>query len=372
MMNNNEEQKPDFDLQKEEAESILSKVLIPILITSKKTRKIVYANPYAQKQYEITLDELMGMEVAEFYTNEAQREKILSKFKEGEAIENLEMHWKTHKGNTFYGLLSLTTIWFKGEECFMGMVKDITLQKEQDAKLARQTKMQALGEMISNVAHHWRQPLNAITVSASGLVLQQELEILDDQTLKDELHSIEQEAKFLSQTIDEFRDLIDDANHQEKLEFSLNSTVDAALSINSYSFTVDKYFSNDVTILGISNRLVQTISNILQNCEDIFMTRLYERDEMYVKLTTQLTPKTAIIQILDNGGGIPDNIIDKVFEPYFTTAHQSPGKGLGLYNSLKMIGEDMNGTLSVANEEFIDPRERECRGAKFTIEIPFL
>lgn len=370
MINSSEENQPDLHLLKEEAESILSKLMIPILITSKKSRKIVYANPYAQKQYETSLEALLGMEVSELYTNDEQREKILSALKDDETVENLEMHWQTLKGNTFYGLLSLTAITFKGEECFMGMVKDITLQKEQDAKLAKQSKMEALGEMMGNVAHHWRQPLNAITVSASGLVLQQEMDILDKQVLIDELHSIEDEAKFLSRTIDDFRDLIDDANKHEKLNFSLNSTIEVALAINKFSFYVDLDLEKDIEIFGISNRLVQSISNILQNCEDIFETKLFEPEEMYVKLTTKITDETALIEIQDNGGGVPESIIDKVFEPYFTTAHQSPGKGLGLYNSLKMVSEDLGGTLGVRNKEFEGPDNQSFKGAMFFISIP--
>ncbi|MEA2050218.1 MAG: ATP-binding protein [Campylobacterota bacterium] len=367
-MNNNEEKLiNELKSQKEQAEEMLSRILLPILITSKETRKIVYANPYAQKQYETTLDVLVGMEVSEFYTNDAQREKILSSLQDTGTVENLEMHWKTIKGNTFYGLLSLTDITFNNEKCFMGMVKDITLQKEQDMKLARQSKMEALGEMISNVAHQWRQPLNAITVSASGLVLQQELDILDSQTMIDELHLIEKEATFLSKTIDDFRDLIDDANKHEKLKFSLNSTIAAIMSINSYSFIVQKELCEDIEILGISNKLVKSISNILQNSDDAFIKT--SQNKRVVILKTYLRNNNAIIEISDNAGGIDNTIIDKIFEPYFTTYHQSPGKGLGLFNSQKMIQEDMNGHLSVCNQN-INYEDKEYNGVCFKIEIP--
>ncbi len=369
-MNNTEvELIKQLQTQKEQAETILSKILLPILITSKETRKIVYANPYAQKQYETTLDVLVGMEVSEFYTNEAQREKILSALKDDGTVENLEMHWRTIKGNTFYGLLSLTDIVFNDEDCFMGMVKDITIQKEQDMKLARQSKMEALGEMISNVAHQWRQPLNAITVSSSGLVLQQQLDILDADTLIEELNMIEKEAKFLSKTIDDFRDLIDDANKHEKLKFSLNSTIAATLSINKYTFEIKKELSDDILILGVSNKLVQTISNILQNADDVFIKNQQEKRLLIIK--TYLNNANAMIEICDNGGGISDSIIDRIFEPYFTTYHQSPGKGLGLFNAAKMIKEDMNGYLTATNIQ-LEHQGENYTGANFKIEIPIV
>jgi PAS domain S-box-containing protein len=125
-MNQNEIKKLVNQLQeqKTEAQNILSKILLPILITSKETRKIVYANPYAEKQYEINLDTLVGMEVSEFYTDGEQRDKIISNIKSDGTVENLEMNFKTHLGKKFIGLLSVTNINFHGEACFMGMVKD--------------------------------------------------------------------------------------------------------------------------------------------------------------------------------------------------------------------------------------------------------
>ena len=221
----------------DESHDIISKILLPILITSKKTRKILYANPYAQKQYETTLDKLIGMEVAELYTDENQREKIISSIKEDGKVENLEMDFKTMKGNRFTGLLSLTDITFKGEDCFMGMVKDITLQLEQEKRLARQSKMEALGEMISNIAHHWRQPLNAISISASGIIAQKNFGILEDEDLVESLEIIEKEAQFLSQTLNNFSKMIVEAQG-ESTNFMVNSLLHKIISTNKYNFEI--------------------------------------------------------------------------------------------------------------------------------------
>ncbi|MBD3842104.1 MAG: PAS domain-containing protein, partial [Campylobacterales bacterium] len=297
-MNNQQDIIKKLQGQLNEIQSILNLILLPILITSKKTRKIVYANPYAQKQYETTLEHLIGSEISQFYTNDEQREKILTNLKEDGTVENLEMHWKTAKGNTFYGLLSLTSINYNSEECYMGMVKDITLQKEQDARLARQSKMEALGEMISVVAHHWRQPLNAITVSSSGLLLQQELGILELENIKIELETINKEAQFLSGIIDDFRDIINDTDTNQQTHFSLNTTILTAHSINNYDFEIVKNLSEDLKLFGVANKFVKAIGYILQNCEDIFKIRLL--DEKYVLISTSVHDNTIEISIQDS------------------------------------------------------------------------
>jgi len=356
----------ELDFQKRQAENILSKILLPILITSKKTRKIVYANPYAQKQYETTLEQLVGMEVSEFYTNESQREKILSNLKEDGTVENLEMHWKTHKGNTFYGLLSLTHITFNDEDCFMGMVKDITIQKEQDARLAHQEKMTALTEMMSNVAHQWRQPLNSISLLASGVRLQKQMGIIDDTSLDLDLQEIEKEAKNLSKIIDEFKVMIDDANQHIMASFNLNNTFDTLLSLNKYDFKIDINIEEEINLFGKSSKFIESIEAILQNSNDIFKIR--DIKDPFVQIKAIVVDYKIIITILDNAGGIPSNIISKVFEPYFTTEHQSQGKGLGLYNVHNTI-EEMQGKIEVENKIFTH-NNTQFMGANFIITLP--
>lgn len=334
-----------------QSDTIISKILFPILITSKKTRLIVYANPYAQQQYETTLEQLIGMEVSEFYTDEKQRDKIIASIKDDGKVENLEMSFKTMKGNKFIGLLSLTDITFNGEECFMGMVKDITIQKEQEKKLARQSKMEALGEMISNIAHHWRQPLNAISISTSGIIVQQEMGILSDEEMMESMNIIDQQAQFLSKTLDGFRDMIDDAQF-DKMNFRLNSIIKGITKKGDYNFKIELDLDDDVVLFGAKQTMEKSIVSILNNSKEKF--ELNDNQDIKVVYIRTLKKEYSItIDIFDNGGGISEDIIDKVYEPYFTTSHMSRGKGLGLFNTHKFLTVDMRGSIDIKNKKVV-------------------
>ena len=129
-INDLENQVKVLNNEKNDLENIFSTILCPILITSKDTREIVYANPYAQSQYEISEDELIGLPIDTFYTDDMQKHKILNAFKTKGMVRNLELHYKTYNNNTFAGLLSLMDIKFRGQDCFIGIVSDITSQQE--------------------------------------------------------------------------------------------------------------------------------------------------------------------------------------------------------------------------------------------------
>ena len=122
-----------------EFENIFSHILSPILITRKTTGEVVYANPYAQSQYEISEDELMGLNIDVFFTNDAQKDKIYDCFKNKGMVRSLELDFKTFNNNIFTGLLSLIDIIFKQEECFISIVSDISSQKELYDKLKQKS-----------------------------------------------------------------------------------------------------------------------------------------------------------------------------------------------------------------------------------------
>jgi len=147
----------ELENQKKQTDSILASVLLPMLITSKKTRKILYANSYAEKQYETTINELLGKEISMFYTYEGQREEILSELNEKGMIENFETIFKTAKGKTFDAILSLVDIEYEGEDCFLGVASDITNQKE-------------LQKEIESIHKHTRESIEYAALIQSALI----------------------------------------------------------------------------------------------------------------------------------------------------------------------------------------------------------
>ncbi len=262
---------------------------------------------------------------------------------------------------------------------YIGVFTNITKQKEQEKLLKdkeqilfQQSKMASMGEMLENIAHQWRQPLSIISTSASGLQAQKEFNQLDDKFLDSSLCTIVESTQHLSKTIDDFRNFF--KPDKEKINFLLGDALEKSLNIVNSKFKNRsiKIEKNIVKILlkGFENELVQVIMNILNNAKDILedkdindrfiIINSYEEDKVYAVLTIQ-----------DSGGGIKNDILGKVFEPYFTTKHQKQGTGIGLYMSEEIISKHMHGKLTVENRTF-NHNGKQYTGALFKIYIPLV
>jgi len=238
------------------------------------------------------------------------------------------------------------------------------LNRKQDKKLYDTAKMAQMGEMIGNIAHQWRQPLSVISTAASGMKIEKEFNILDDDKFNNYCDSIERNTQYLSTTIDTFRDFIKEK--KELKEVILQDRIDGALSIISSSLNnhfiklVNEInYDKKIKVTLVLGELSQVIINIINNAKDILVEN--KVDEPYIKIGCVRKNSIATITIEDNGGGIPSDIIPKIFDPYFTTKHQTQGTGLGLHMSYKIITESLQGKLYVKNTEI---------GAMFIIELP--
>jgi len=250
-------------------------------------------------------------------------------------------------------------------------IEDITKQKEQELLLIQQSKMASMGEMIGNIAHQWRQPLSAITTHASGSLLYKEMEVLTDEQMIKSFNEIIKNANFLSETIDDFRNFFEESKHKEP--FSIIQEVEHIKGIikNSYINNnieiVQTQPDEDVICNGIKNEFGQVLINILNNAKDV----LVERDikNRFVKICIESTKTNCCVKIYDNAGGIPKDILPKIFEPYFTTKHQTQGTGIGLHMSSEIIFKHFKGTLVAINEQF-SIADEDYYGACFIIDIP--
>ncbi len=244
-------------------------------------------------------------------------------------------------------------------------VKDeVEKNRLKDIQLLEQEKMVSMGEMIGNIAHQWRQPLSVITASASGIQVQKEFGILDDELLNEELESIKDSAQYLSQTIDTFRDFLKENKSCE--EVVLQDTIDLALNIvhaslksNNIELINQMDYNDPISIELIAGEFSQVLINIFNNAKDVLLEK--NISNAWISLQLEKHSDFVLITIEDNAGGIPENIIQKIFDAYFTTKHQSRGTGLGLHMSYKIITESLKGKLYVKNTE---------NGAKFFIELP--
>lgn len=236
--------------------------------------------------------------------------------------------------------------------------------------IAQQAKMAAMGEMIGNIAHQWRQPLSSISTSATGMKLQKELNILEDKFLIEGLEQINNSVQYLSTTIDDFRNFY--KPDKNKKEFRILETINKVINLVDLQFrsngiTIIKN-GQDVKINSFENELIQVLINILNNARD----ELIKKDKDYEKLIfidVLKNQKNLLVQIKDNAGGIPTDIITRIFEPYFTTKNQSQGTGIGLYMSREIISKSMNGEINTKNVTF-EYEGKSYEGALFEIIIP--
>ncbi len=243
---------------------------------------------------------------------------------------------------------------------------NIQLQKENDIKeqlLFNQAKMVQMGEMIGNIAHQWRQPLSVILAASTSLQLRKQYDILSDKLLDESCDEITKHTKYLSDTIDNFRNFIKEK--KEKKELVLQKRINIALDIastvlkNNHIKLINSIDNDDILITMVAGELEQVIINILNNAKDILIEK--QITNPWIEITLVKKDDHAIISIEDNAEGIPQNILPHIFNEYFTTKDEAQGTGLGLYMSFQIIIKSLNGKLYTKNTK---------NGAKFFIELP--
>jgi PAS domain S-box-containing protein len=234
--------------------------------------------------------------------------------------------------------------------------------------LIQQSKMAAMGEMLENIAHQWRQPLSLISTCASGLVLQRELVGIDDKTLDDSLKKIVDTTFYLSDTIDDFKNFF--KRDKERTNFCINEVTTKTIELMHMNFSnieIIKDMKDNITINSYPNEFMQVLLNIINNSKDALLQDNESADKKNLIIISIYKDKNKdVIEIKDNAGGIPSDIIEKVFEPYFTTKHQAQGTGIGLFMTREIITKHMSGEIQVENTEFIY-EETQYKGALFRI-----
>ncbi|MGE3591320.1 MAG: ATP-binding protein, partial [Arcobacter sp.] len=246
------------------------------------------------------------------------------------------------------------------------VLTNIKKSREKDSMLAQQSKMAAMGEMLENIAHQWRQPLSSISTLSTGVKIRYEYGGIEKEELLHAMDSITTTTKYLSQTIDDFRDYFNP--HKEATYFNIEDIFNKALDLLEVQFNLKniKFIKNlnEVYIYGFENEFLQVIINILNNAKDEFDRK--ELEDRYIFIGIEKKDNQVKISIKDNAGGIDEKIINKIFEPYFTTKFKSQGTGIGLYMSKEIIEKHMKGKILVSNKEFVY-EEKAQKGALFEI-----
>ncbi|MDA3908686.1 MAG: ATP-binding protein [Sulfurimonas sp.] len=238
--------------------------------------------------------------------------------------------------------------------------KEKTIQ-ERDRQLFEQSKRAEMGEMIGNIAHQWRQPLAIVNTIVAILKEKNNVGVLDKDEVSSKLDTMEKRIVYMSDTIEDFMNYY--KPNKDKSIFSVYTALNKALEITNYTQndakTEIKISANkELNIYGLMNEFVQVIVSILSNIYDIAQIRSITN--IKIDIILQRDDKDAVLSICDNAGGIDAEILPKVFNPYFTTKHQSMGTGLGLHIAKMIIEDNMDGKLIAQNNQ---------NGATFTIRM---
>jgi signal transduction histidine kinase len=232
-------------------------------------------------------------------------------------------------------------------------------QKEQ--MLIQQSRLAAMGEMIGNIAHQWRQPLNTLGLIVQNIYYTYEAHELNQEYLEHSMNKSKKLTSLMSKTIDDFRNFFRPDKLQE--EFFLSERVRSvseliSASYKNHSITIETELDDALHSVGYPNEFSQVLLNILTNAKDALIEQNVEKPTVWVRSFEENL--SIVLEIEDNAGGISEEIIDKIFEPYFTTKDKSVGTGIGLYMSKMIIENNMGGKISVYNGKY---------GAIFRIEI---
>jgi PAS domain S-box-containing protein len=290
-------------------------------------------------------------------------------------ITDGKLRWLTSRGRVTFGekgeplrmvgaCLDITEI-VKAEKALKEEIAErlraIEELRKQEQLLIRQGRLAAMGEMIGNIAHQWRQPLNTLGLIVQELPRMYQREEFDQEYLDASTARAMQVINYMSKTIDGFRNFF--GPDKEKESFRVAEVLGKTVSIVEAAFkeldlAIELEADPELEVYGYPNEFSQVILNILVNAKDAILERRVERPKVTVRLFRE-NGKT-VLTISDNAGGIAPDIMERIFDPYFTTKGPDKGTGIGLFMSKTIIEKNMNGSLTARNTE---------EGAEFRIEV---
>ena len=234
--------------------------------------------------------------------------------------------------------------------------------REKDLFIFQQSKFTSIGEMIGNIAHQWRQPLNSIGSLMMRLEVSYDTGNISKELIFSTIQKTNTILEHMSKTIDDFRNFF--SPDKEKSLFKLEDIVQSivllfTIQLKQNNIEIKTIGNQKLTIFGFSNELKQVFINIISNSRDAIIQHKIEKGEITIRIKE--SKNNICISIQDNAKGINKEHIDKIFDPYFTTKFKSQGTGLGLYISKLIIEKSMNGILQVSNTK---------KGACFLIKLP--
>jgi len=240
--------------------------------------------------------------------------------------------------------------------------EEVLHRQEQEQLLIHQSRLAAMGEMIGAIAHQWRQPLNALSLVLQNQSINYQLGKLDDKTMNQSMEKSERLINKMSTTIDDFRNFFKPNKHAEL--FNINTSVISTINLldaqfKSHNIIININCEKNLIIKGFQGEFSQVILNLLNNAKDTLLERHIVNPT--INISAHHIPNGINITVQDNAKGVSTDIINKIYDPYFTTKEEGKGTGIGLYMSKMIVENNMQGKLFTFNDK---------DGANFVIEIP--
>jgi signal transduction histidine kinase len=227
---------------------------------------------------------------------------------------------------------------------------EVRKSREKDHIMAHQARLAAMGEMLSNISHQWRQPLNNVSLIVQNLQLEFEANELSKESCRGYVQECIGLLGYMSRTIDNFRAFYHP--DQERQVFALLPAISDAVALirndlESHGIAVEVVNEQDSQVNGYRNEFAQVLLNIIVNAKEAIQLR--QPSDPFISIVCTHQDGSALITVADNGGGIDPELLDKIFDPYFTTKFKSQGTGVGLYMSKMIIEKHMGGSITLAN-----------------------
>ncbi|MDD2508876.1 MAG: HAMP domain-containing sensor histidine kinase [Aliarcobacter skirrowii] len=248
---------------------------------------------------------------------------------------------------------------------------EVAKNRKKDIIMFQQARFASLGEMLNNIAHQWRQPLGSITMIIQSFQTKMRVNKLSPEFVEQKVKDALLLAQNMSNTLDDFKNFF--SPNRSKNSFFIKDCVEHSIELSKYflnkeNIKIDLIVKKDKQITTFYNELSHTLLNIISNSKDALVSSVNKNDRI-IKIIVNSKKNFLFINIIDNGGGVPDDILPKIFEPYYTTKYKSAGTGIGLYMSKQIIEKHLNGEISCKNIK-LEVNKKVFKGASFTITIP--
>ncbi len=267
----------------------------------------------------------------------------------------------TKNGNIIPVIIKIKDMSFSNEDYKMVSILDLSELKEKEKMMLLQSKHSAMGEMISMIAHQWRQPLSSVSTMVSRIKLRNNMNKIDKEFLNNILDEMNEYIQYMSNTIDDFRNFFSVDTKKElttlnEIVFTVYKMVDKSFCSQNINIEIKNTELSERLLF--KNELIQILLNIINNAKDAFAEKNVENPLIQISFSEDEKYQNILIE--DNAKGIDKKIIGNIFEPYFSTKTQKNGSGLGLYICKTILEKDNLGTIKVENKN---------DGAVFTIVI---